>query len=299
MKARLKKIVGPASGRRNPAFVPFPLVEIHCGRCRAGCPPHRLSRGLLRQLLILAAVLPAISGAPLRADTIAAWTFETAASTNHIIGAGLTSGTTQSGVLADIGTGVADASHASPATWSIPAGNGSGHAWSVNTWAAGDYFEFSVSTLGFRNIVLSYDQTSSGTGPRDFLLQYTSDGVNFLPFGSTYLVLTNAASSNNQGSGLSTQPWSPNGSPQPEFNRVFDLSSLTVLNDAPSVSFRLVAADNFNGSGGAISSGGTDRIDNFVVNATPVPEPATPLLAVLGGAAGLCIRGRCPSRFTV
>jgi hypothetical protein len=297
MKAHLKKIVGPASGRRHPAFVSFPLVEIHCGRWRSGRPPRRFSRGVLRKLVILAAALSAISEAPLRADTIAAWTFETAASTNHIIGAGLTSGTTQSGVLADIGTGVADASHASSAAWSLPAGNGSGHAWSVNTWAAGDYFEFSVSTLGFQNIVLSYDQTSSGTGPRDFLLQYSSDGVSFLPFGSTYLVLTNAASSNNQGSGLSTQPWSPNGSPQAEFNRVFDLSSLTALNDVPSVSFRLVAADNFNGSGGAISSGGTDRVDNFVVNATPVPEPATPLLAVLGGAAGFCIRGRCPSRF--
>src|ERR1039458_7088008 len=109
----------------------------------------------MKKIVSLSVVLAVFSLAVAKADVIADWTFQTAASTNNIIGAGKTPGATQSGVLADFGTGTASANHASSAAaWSIPAGNGSANSWSVNTWAVGDYFQFSVSTLDFQNITL-------------------------------------------------------------------------------------------------------------------------------------------------
>src|ERR1700690_261962 len=104
----------------------------------------------MKKIVSLAAALAALSLTTAKADTLADWTFETIASTNNIIGSLLSPAATQSGVLADIGSGTASASHATAASaWSIPAGNGSPHSWSVNNWNVGDYFQFQVNTLGY------------------------------------------------------------------------------------------------------------------------------------------------------
>src|SRR5215471_5741692 len=127
----------------------------------------------MKNLLLLSAIAAAsISSAS--ADTLAQWTFETPTSTNNIIGLGLTPSSTQTGVGADIGTGIANSFHATAATaWSIPAGNGSGHSWSGNNWSVNDYFQFAVPTLGYTGVSVSWDQNGSSTGPRDFQLQYS------------------------------------------------------------------------------------------------------------------------------
>jgi hypothetical protein len=236
----------------------------------------------MKKIVSLSVVLAVFSLAVAKADVIADWTFQTAASTNNIIGAGKTPGATQSGVLADFGTGTASANHASSAAaWSIPAGNGSANSWSVNTWAVGDYFQFSVSTLDFQNITLSYDQVSSATGPGQFNLQYSTDGSTFIPFGSQYNVLVNS----------SPNAWSA-GTPILTTSFSDDLSSITVLNNASTVYFRILdattlSASQANGGSSAPAAAGTDRIDNFLVSATPVPEPSTLALAAFGGVAGL------------
>ena len=86
------------------------------------------------------------------ADTLADWTFESSIPA------------TSGPFAAEIGTGAASGHHASTSTYSSPAGNGSAHSFSSNTWAAGDYYQFSTSTLGDSAISLSFDQTSSSTG---------------------------------------------------------------------------------------------------------------------------------------
>src|SRR5215831_11705887 len=99
----------------------------------------------MKSIFLLSSVLLAffLAMLPAKGDVSALWTFETAASTNHIIGAGTSPGTTQSGVAADIGSGTAMAVHASASTaWSLQTGNGSAHAWSSDQWAPGDYYEF-------------------------------------------------------------------------------------------------------------------------------------------------------------
>jgi len=66
-------------------------------------------------------------------------------------------------VSPEIGSGSASGSHAGAATYSSPTGNGSAKSYSANAWAVNDYWQFQVSTVGYTNITLSYDQTSSAT----------------------------------------------------------------------------------------------------------------------------------------
>ena len=218
-----------------------------------------------------------------KADVIADWTFQSSASTNNIIGAGKTPGTTQSGILADTGIGTASASHASASTvWSIPAGNGSSNSWSANNWTIGDYYQFSV-TLDlvdntYSGINVTYDQNGSATGPKTYYIAYSTDGSSFTKLGSDYGLT----------SGIVWAVGTPNQATQLSDN----FSLITALNTAPTIYFRVV--DDSPTTGGAINGGnvgtaGTDRIDNFVVNATitPVPEPATLTLAAVGGAVFL------------
>jgi hypothetical protein len=213
-----------------------------------------------------------------RADVIADWTFQTAASTNNIIGTGKTPGATQSGISADLGLGTASSSHASSSSaWSSPAGNGSTNSWSANTWAVGDFYQFSVSTSGYTNITVSYDQTGSGTGPRDFNFQYSLDG-SFFATVSSYNVVSN---------GFSSQPWNVTTSSS-AYNLTFDLSAISSLANDSAIYFRTTMADTTAINGGSVATAGTDRVDNFTVFGSPlsVPEPTTLALA-FGGAAFL------------
>jgi PEP-CTERM motif len=214
---------------------------------------------------------------PLKADVLANWTFETPASTNNIIGLGLTVSGAQSGVNADEGTGTASSFHAqSTSIWSIPAGNGSAHSWSVNSNSPGDYLQFQVSTLGFQDIVVSYDQNGSATGPKTYSFQYSADGLSFTPVGADYALT----------SGIS---WS-SGTPNQPTQLSFDLSTVSSLNDVSAVYFRIVNDSPLAGgaiNGGNIGAAGTDRVDNFLVSATAVPEPSSVVLGLLGGMAGL------------
>jgi len=229
----------------------------------------------MKTFFALAAVLAASSSASVKADVIADWTFQTSASTNNIIGTGRTPGATQSGISADIGFGTASASHASASTaWSIPSGNGSPNSWSANYWAAGDFFQFSISTIGYTGVTLSYDQTGSASGPGSFSLQYSTDGLNFTPSGGTNTIILGSWSPSSHANGFT-------------FN--YDLSSVSTLNEAPSAYFRIV--DQAPTTGGAINGGnvltvGTDRIDNFVVNAVAdAPEPSCIALLLIGSSA--------------
>src|SRR5277367_2253104 len=110
---------------------------------------------------VMAAVLASLSGgggvSAVRADTLADWTFETSLPT--------TAGpfTPESGL--NMGTSQATGSHAGAATYSSPSGNGSTRSFSSTTWAVGDYYQFTTSTVGYSAVQFQFDQTSSNTGP--------------------------------------------------------------------------------------------------------------------------------------
>jgi hypothetical protein len=199
-----------------------------------------------------------------QATTIADWTFETSQpSGSGSIGP----------ITPEIGSGSAYASGLF--IISSPAGNGSSHSLSANGWTNGVpmYYQFDVNTVGYSDIGVTFDQASSSTGPANFLFQYSTDG-------STFTTL---------------QGYSPllNGSPNPPWNSTtssslytfnFDLSSITALNNASTVDFRLLETGSAAENGGTIGQNGTDRVDNFIV--ATVPEPSTYTLGAIAGIAG-------------
>jgi hypothetical protein len=218
---------------------------------------------LLPAILFLAA-----SASMASAAVLAQWTFET------------TIPTTAGPLTPESGSGTGTAFHASSATvYSNPSGNGSAESWSSTQWAVGDYWQFEVSTVGYENITLSWDQTSSNTGPRDFGLYYSTDGSTFTQFGSNYMVLANA----------SPNPVWSSGTYQPAHFFPRDLSAITALDNDASVFFRIVDESTTSAAGGTVATGGTSRIDNFTVMADElraVPEGG-PGLAGLAGVLGL------------
>jgi hypothetical protein len=172
-------------------------------------------------------------------------------------------------ILADSGTGSAFGIHSSSSTvYSTPVGNGSAKSFSANHWLSGDDYEFDVPTTGLNNILVSFDQTSSSTGPKVFLFEYTAGAAS----GSTaYTVGTTsfAASTVN-----------------PAVNFSFNLSAITGVNNVSNVDFKLVDNDT------TTATGGTDRVDNFIVSGTSVPEPAG--LALIATSALALVRRRNP-----
>jgi hypothetical protein len=203
--------------------------------------------------LLLGTILYVVSQA--RADTIALWTFESPNVPPTVTAASVT------GLLPATGSGTASGVHASSASaFSSPVGNGSAHSFAADHWAVGDYWQFHVSTLGFKDIQLSLDQSATFNGPTNFDLEYSTDGTSFTSFLSHYTVFQNST-----GIGGGGGVWNSTTA-FPTYTRTVDLSSITALDDANDAFFRL--RSNIGGQ-----TTGSGRIDNFLVSAVPVPEP--------------------------
>jgi PEP-CTERM motif len=223
----------------------------------------------MNKILLLTSMALAISFSTQAQSTIADWTFETSQPT------------TAGPVSPETGAGSATGSHSGSATYSSPAGNGSSHSFSANTWATGDYWQYQVSTTGDSAITLSYDQTGSATGPKSFQLEYSLTGVNgsFININSAYNVLVST--------------WSPS-SGSSSFTTTVNLSTVTsdAVDNEATLFLRFVdesAATSGAINGGNVGTAGTDRMDNVVIMGTPeaVPEPSTIALFGMGGAACL------------
>jgi hypothetical protein len=202
-----------------------------------------------------AVVLLALASCTAHADTIAQWTFQTSVPT------------TAGPYSPETGSGSATAFHASSSTvYSNPSGNGSTESWSSTNWAVGDYWQFQVSTVGFQDIQVSFDQTSSsgGTsgngGPRDFKLAYSIDGSAFTDF---------------QNYAVSAYSWS-SGSTIAASQYAFDLSAIISLQNSAAVYLRLVDTGTVSAGGGTVASSGTNRVDNFTVTGTAIPANSVP-----------------------
>jgi hypothetical protein len=230
----------------------------------------------MKKLIILLSALTVSTVISTRADILAQWTFEINTP------ADLADSTTISGIAADIGNGTASGVHASAVSdWSTPAGNGSANSLSVNNWGVGDYFQFQVSTLGYTGIGLSFDQTSSSTGPRDFELAYSTDGSLFTVH-PPYTVLQNGLTPNASWNGTTSSS---------AYSFSFDLSGVSALDNQATVFLRLVNTSTTAVNGNTVALTGTDRVDNFTVF-SPVPEPSTAVLAILGGLLGFAFLRR-------
>ncbi len=213
-----------------------------------------------------------------RATVLVDWTFETSQPT----GTG-TDNPAAGGYTPEVGqaTALGKGHHNNAATaWSSPSGNGSAHSFSATAWSANtDYFQFTLNTLTYQNIMVSFDQMSSNTGPANFKLAYSTNGTTFTDFQSYAVVNDNWTSTTFKSTSHYT----------------FDLSAITALNNAPAVFFRLIDTSTTAVNGGTVAAGGTDRVDNFEVDGStiiPVPEPATTAGGILTALGLLGVQRR-------
>jgi len=225
----------------------------------------------VRSLSLASLVAGAALTSSASATIVAGWTITTAFPT----GAGnVPTGQTYSVGAADQGVQTAGSElrsfHTNPAaTYTSPAGNGSQYAFSSNNWGIGDYYEARVSTLGYSDIQISWDQARSSTGPSSFELVMSTDaGASFTLVGA-YTVLQS-------GGGGSPGTWSST-----TYNPLYTTTlAVAGADDQALVIFRfrsLVAG----------AATGSNRIDNVFISSIPSPGA----LALLG-VAGLAARRR-------
>ena len=142
-------------------------------------------------------------------------------------------------------------------TWSSGfVGNGSSKSLYATNWSVGDYFQFKMSTFGYDSILLTFEQTSSNSGPRDFKLQTSFDGASYTDVG-TYTVPFFVPSS-------TPYAWS-SVTYQPQSAVSFSLKNIVDYRNQLWVYFRLVNTSTTSLLGGVVASGGTSRIDNISV----------------------------------
>ena len=203
------------------------------------------------------------------AAVVADWSFET----SYVSITGTSTGVGP--LAAEVGSGSALGVHAGSSAWSGPAGteppdlSSSFHSFSVNNWTSGDYFQFQVATTGLLDVTVDWDQTGSGTGPRDFIFQYSTDNSSYTT-ASSYTLLLNTS-----------PPWSITAFTT-KYHYTMDLSSVSAIENASAVYFRLVDNSGVAINGAGVGTGGTDRVDNFRVQATAVPEPSSMMLVGIG-----------------
>lgn len=219
----------------------------------------------------LALGLGALLAAPAQAQVVVTqWNFNSVVPDNNLA-TGSTLPSVGSGTAALIGgttatfaSGVANGGSSDPAAtdnsgWnltSFPA-QGAGN----NTAGA----QFAVSTLGFSDIVIRWDQRHSNTASAFVQFQYSTDGSSFTSFGAPLQATAG-------------DTW---------FNgRSIDLTGVAGVDNNANFAFRIVST--FGPSGAYVASsptgtyagGGTWRFDMVTVSA--VPEPATVAMLLAG-----------------
>ena len=194
------------------------------------------------------------------------------------------------------GTSALVGSMTGPGTATGMSGTGCGgqvsgqNAWAIGTANPGATNEssgaqFNVSTIGYDNIVVRWDQRWSNTAANTVRLQYTTDGSSWNNFTMTGANTTFCLGSINNGR------FEANTTGDQYRRTMVDLSSIPGVNNNSAFGFRVVAA-HYQATGqfrqtatpGSIATAGTWRFDNITVSGTTVVVNPTVDLSVSGNS---------------
>ena len=223
-----------------------------------------------KSTLLLAVAATSLISMSASAAVIASWSMPTAVPA-ATTGTSYNYGAANSGELTS-GTMLSSAHAVAATTYSSPTGNGSTYSLSSNNWTIGDYYQVSVSTIGYSGVSISWDQTRSSTGPATFDAEMSVDGgANWTTILAGYSVVQAG------GAGTNTTSWNSTTS-----QAAFTLTAVAgaAADEQANVLFRLRSTVT-------TTAAGTNRIDNFIVSTVPAPGA----IALLG-LAGLIGRRR-------
>ncbi|HMB94512.1 MAG TPA: PEP-CTERM sorting domain-containing protein [Tepidisphaeraceae bacterium] len=220
---------------------------------------------------------------------IATFTFENTST----IATGSSYGFTAEAGLATLTLAKTNATSTNNPTYSP--GNGSPEALaSANVVGASLTFAFSLD--GASGIGISFDQAISGSGPADYVVQYSINGSAFSSF-TNYVASSsvNGTATNTNGTTAgATAAGFATGASNNGFNYSFNITALIDPNLASGdfADIRILQSGATNGSGGALSgTSGTFRFDNVVISGA-VPEPGSVAIMTLASAAAMLRRRR-------
>ena len=227
---------------------------------------------VLTKFSLVAVVAATAVATSASAAIVAGWTITTAFPTgagNVPTGVTYTVGAANEG-LQTTGSELRSVHSLAAATYTSPAGNGSQYAFSSNNWSTGDFYEARLSTLGYSDISISWDQTRSSTGPATFeLVMSTDGGANFTTLLASYTVLQS-------GGGGAPGTWSTT-----TYNPIYSLNqSAAAADNQADVIFRFRSL-------ATTAAAGSSRIDNVTIYSGPVPAPGAIALLGVAGLAGL------------
>lgn len=216
---------------------------------------------------IVAAIAAATFSLAASGSIIASWSMPTAIPSGTI-GTSYNYGAADGGEMAS-GTMLSSSHFAAATVYSSPAGNGSQYSLSSNNWTIGDYYQVSLSTSGYGDVHVSWDQTRSGTGPSAWEVFFSIDGGQSWNSNGAYTVMQAG------GAGTNTTSW--NGT---TYQAAFTNDQAVAASNQASLMIRFTC-------GVTTASAGTNRIDNITVYGTPAPGA----IALLG-LAGMINRRR-------
>ena len=227
---------------------------------------------VLTKFSLVAVVAATAVATSASAAVVAGWTITTAFPTgagNVPTGVTYTVGAANMG-LQTTGSELRSVHSLAAATYTSPVGNGSQYAFSSNNWSTGDFYEARLSTLGYSDISISWDQTRSSTGPATFeLVMSTDGGANFTTLLASYTVLQS-------GGGGAPGTWSST-----TYNPIYSLNQAAAAADNQAdVIFRFRSL-------ATTAAAGSSRIDNVMIYSGPVPAPGAIALLGVAGLAGL------------
>lgn len=137
----------------------------------------------------------------------------------------------------------------------------------------GQYYQIETSSAKYGNMELSFFTKGSKTGPKNFVLEYSTDGENFKPAGKTTLACNYTAYTDGVASPVEVYKEFENGT--------FSMQTASKLheihialpaeaNNAKKLTLRLRVADSTSIKGATIGTGGTNYFNDIKLTANPL-----------------------------